>query len=365
MWQDNLSWKEGLFSVISDGKKFEAIKAGTEWDAVIAVFSRINKQSGTDWANLRLEGMLRPGSPSISRWQNLFGPGYFVVAIDTRLRAMTSKHNIKSREHLRGTISITVEYEVVTPELTLKVADPLERLQDRVSQTVLDLTANRSYQDIEVSYLRDQLINLETEREIGIQIYNALNIMVTWPEEIEDLLRGKTVTNIQAQIQNDLNESKIQKLLDFGITSKEVIARVLSVSDNDFQAIIGHVENLARAYREQEQRDLQLLEWLDERNYLTRPDTQKLADATLDNIITRRNSQSVRFDAFALTANDQKQLSSKTDSTDINSDTQNEQINISNRRIVNTSEDEGVEDKPTNQNPISGRRQVKLTDEEN
>lgn len=277
MWQSNVSWKEGLFSEIPF-KRFQAIKTKSQWDAPLAIFTRLNPTGGDNWPNLRLEGIQSSTSPAIGAMDTLFGPSYYIVAVDTRLRTTECLVTIKTQDKISATVHVTVEYQVESLEILLRTDDPISRLKDRANETIQEYASQRSYFTINESDLKNGL-RLETQNDMGVSIKRFFNVQINWPDSISKKLEQTVVNQIDAQTQDAFNQIKIQKLNEYGIYDKVVIANVLSRSDADFEVVMQEVREVRGNIKDQAQRDEKMFDWLAKNGYLTRADVQNVIDS--------------------------------------------------------------------------------------
>lgn len=295
MWQNNVSWTEGLFSEVTVGR-LGRVKATTEYDPVFAVYERIDKNNANDWYNLKLKRFLMPQGETIGTLEGLFA-SYYVVAVDTRLRAYSSVCTFTTRRSIVGSVDVTIEYEVKDVQLLMRVEDPLLALKKRVEQTVQDIAFDLGYPRLTSTDIRRALLALDTEREIGIVLYNPLCGAIQWPTNIQDLTASPVIDDLRNQNQDNRNAYRRKKLEEMGITDPYIVTSVLSQDDTDLQVIMQHVQSYASAQQDSLQKQLQLLEWLEERNYITRADMQRLVTPLLDQIsnqttISRRTANS-------------------------------------------------------------------------
>lgn len=287
MWQNNVSWAEVLFSEIPF-KRFQEIKTKSQWDSPLAIFTRLNPDKGNDWSNLRLEGIQSQSSPTIRAFDTLFSPNYYIVAVDTRLRTTVCLTDVKTQDNITGKVSVTIEYQATSLEILLSVDDPLSRLKDRAGEEIQEYVSHRDYFSVSENGIKDSLQMLEVQSETGIFIKRFFNLKINWPESITQRFQKDVLSKIDDTTQRALNDLKVQKLKDFGINDPILIASVLSQSDSDFDVIMGHVRSGSQAYKDQMERDLNLLSWLKEKDLLTRADIQNVVDS----LTTRINDQS-------------------------------------------------------------------------
>jgi hypothetical protein len=287
VWQDNLSWREGLFSDVTVGR-LKGIKSTTEYGPILAVYKRLSAAGGNDWPNLSLRRIIMPASEPMGVLEKLFS-SFYVVAVDTRLRTLSMVCSFTSRKSIAGSIDITVEYEVKDIRLVMRVADPLLALKKRVEQTVQDVAFDLGYPSLTSIDIRKSLLALEVEREIGIVLYNPLCGPVQWPGNIQALTSQPVIDGLVNQNQEEKNKYIVEKLAAMGITDPFLVTSVLSQSDKDFQIIVQHIQNYAQAQQNNAQSQLQLLQWLSEQNYITRADMQRLIIPLLDDMTSRSN----------------------------------------------------------------------------
>ena len=283
MWQNNVSWVEGLFSEIPF-KRFQAIKTKSQWDAPLAIFTRVNPKEGNIWPNLRLEGIQSPTSPEIRRLDTVFSPDYYIVAIDTRLKRSECNISIRTRDYIAGEVRVTVEYQVSNLETLLSIEDPLASLKDRVEEEIRNIASSKEYSALGDIEMKNAIEMLDLQDETGITLKRFVNLTVDWPESITKILVNGVVDGIDDQAQRNLNKLKINKLNEFGITDPILIASVLSKKDTDFNVIMDHVRSISSGYNEQMERDLRLLNWLKDQDLLTRADVQNVVGSLTNRI---------------------------------------------------------------------------------
>ena len=274
MWQQNVSWSEGLFSEIPF-KRFQQIKTNSP----LAIFTRMNSGKGNDWTNLKLEGIQLPSSPAIRAFDTLFSPDYYIVAVDTRLRKTKCLVDIKTRDNIFGKVEVEIEYQVYSLEALLEVDDPLSRLKDSAGELMQEFVSLRSYSSVNEIEVKGSLSGLEVQGEAGISVKRFFNVKIQWPEAITKTYMQNVIDDLQNKNQLGLNALKVKKLNDFGIHDPVLIASVLSVNDTDFSVIMDHVRNASQAYKDQTERDLGLLNWLKDKDLLTRADVQNVIDS--------------------------------------------------------------------------------------
>lgn len=309
MWQNNVSWKEGLFSEIPF-KRFQAIKTKSQWDSPLAIFTRLNPNRGSDWPNLRLEGIQSSTSPAIGAIDTLFSPEYYIVAVDTRLRTTECLVDIKTQDNIVGKIRVTIEYQVFNLETLLSVDDPLSRLKDSAGETIQEFVSRRDYFSVSEIEIKNGLQVLESQGGTGISVKRFFNLQIIWPDAISQRFQKDVLDKLDNKTQRGLNDLKIQKLKDFGINDPILIASVLSQNDADFDVIMNHVRSASQAYKDQAERDLNLLSWLKEKDLLTRADVQNVIESLTGRINDQSSaSSSVVKGLLSPTPFDQKQLS--------------------------------------------------------
>lgn len=251
MWQNNASWKEGLFLEIPF-KRFQAIKTQSKWDSPLAIFTRINKHQGNEWSNLRFTGIQSSSSPTISAFDTLFSPEYYVVAIDTRVRTTKHQVEIKTVDNIPGTVSVTIEYQVVSLEILFNIEDPLTRLKDLVGEKIFEFVSRKNFSSMYEVEMKKSLQDLETIGLTGIKVNQYINFKIEWADFVEKTVQKDSLDRLEAIALRDLNEIRIQKLRDFGISDPVLIASVLSRRDSDFNVIMDHVRNISQAYKDLE-----------------------------------------------------------------------------------------------------------------
>lgn len=282
MWQNNLSWKEGLFSEVPF-KRFQTIKTKSQWDPPLALFTRINPNNGNDWSNLRLEGIQLPTSPAIKVFDTLFSPDYYIVAIDTRLRNTLCLVNVKSQDKSEGNISITIEYQVANPEILLTINDPISTLKERTKEAVQEVVSFYEYSSINAQKIKDNLQMLEVRGELGVSIKSFSNIQVVWNELIEK----KVEKNLQTRAKktpHEIESLKIDKLKNLGVSDPILVASILTQQDSDFETILDYARIISNAHENRLERDINLLNWLTEKDLLTRADVQKVLEELIGSI---------------------------------------------------------------------------------
>lgn len=314
MWQDNLSWKEGLLSDVTIGR-LKRIRSTTEYGPILAVYERLSAGGGNDWSNLTLRRIIMPASEPMGVLEKLFSSSY-VVAVDTRLRTLSMVCSFTNRQSIVGSIDLTVEYEVKDIRLVMRVADPLLALKKRVEQTVQDVAFDLGYPVLTSIDIRKALLALEAEREIGIVLYNPLCGPVQWPGNIQALTSQPVIDGLVNHNQEEKNKYIVDKLASMGITDPFLVTSVLSQSDKDFQIIVQHIQNYAQAQQNNAQSQLHLLQWLSEQNYITRADMQRLITPLLDDMTSRSNPRASvsSFLAGGQVSSD-RQLPASTDDT--------------------------------------------------
>lgn len=287
MWQHNVSWVEGLFSEIPF-KRFQEIKTKSQWDSPLAIFTRLNPNKGNDWPNLRFEGIQSSTSPAIRAFDTLFSPDYYIVAVDTRLRTTTCLIDVKTKDNITGKVSVTIEYQVASLETLLNVGDPLSRLKDRTGETIQEFVSRKDYASFDETEIKNSLRMVDEQSETGLSIKRFFSSQINWPESITQRYQKDVLDKLDDNTQRKLNDLKVQKLKDFGINDPILIASVLGRNDSDFDVIMGHVRSASQAYKDQMDRDISLLNWLKDRDLLTRGDVQNV----IDSLATRINDQS-------------------------------------------------------------------------
>ena len=130
---------------------------------------------------------------------------------------------------------------------------------------------------------------MEGHNELGISIRQFFNLQINWPEAIAKKLVQKVVNRIDSDTQDNLNQLKVEKLNNFGIYDRVLIANVLSKNDADFEVIMGEVRAVSADIKNQAERDEKMLEWLANHNYLTRADVQNVI-ASLTNRVNDTSS---------------------------------------------------------------------------
>lgn len=290
MWQNNISWVEGLFSEIPF-KRFQEIRTKSHWDSPLAIFTRLSPNKGNDWPNLRFEGIQTSTSPAIRAFDTLFSPDYYIVAVDTRLRTTILSMNIRTQDSVSGKLSATIEYQVASLETLLSISDPLARFKDRIGEIIADFISQLEYENVSEIDIKKELRHANEQAETGLSIRGVSGIQIQWPDSITQKLQQSVVDKIDDKTRRKFNDSKIEKLHAFGIHDPILIASVLSQSDTDFEVIMGHVRSASQAYKDQMDRDLNLLNWLKERDLLTRADVQTVIDS-LTGRINDQSSQS-------------------------------------------------------------------------
>ncbi|MBV6394194.1 MAG: hypothetical protein KPEEDBHJ_03446 [Anaerolineales bacterium] len=314
MWQNNISWVEGLFSEIPF-KRFQEIRTKSQWDSPLAIFTRLNPNRGNDWPNLRFEGIQSSTSPAIRAFDTLFSPDYYIVAVDTRVRTTILSVNIKTQDHITGKVSTTIEYQAVSIETLLNVGDPLASMKDRAGEMIKDFIARRDYEDISETEVKNELRRLHEQVETGLVIKGVSGIHIEWPESITQRLQKSVIDKIDDKTQRKLNDLKVEKLNSFGIHDPILIASVLSQSDGDFEVIMGHVRSASQAYKDQMDRDLSLLNWLKERDLLARADVQNVIDSLTGRINDQASQSSPLLKGLLGTANDDRRQLKDGDAT--------------------------------------------------
>ncbi|KXK13524.1 MAG: hypothetical protein UZ14_CFX002001603 [Chloroflexi bacterium OLB14] len=278
MWQNNTSWKEGLFSEIPF-KRFKAIWNKSQWDSPLALFTRLNTNDGYDLANLRLIGILLSSSPAMKPMNTLFTPDYYIVAIDTRLRTTDCSVEVKTQDGILGKARVTLEYQVSNPESLFSVDDPLFILKNRAGEAIQELISNKNYFSLDELNIENTLQVLEGKSETGISLKGFFNLQINWAESFTNRLENNVLDKLDDKTQRKLNRLKLDKLKDFGINDPILIASVLSQNDSDFEVIMNHVRSFSQAKKDEIERDINLLNWLKEKDFLTRADVQKVIDS--------------------------------------------------------------------------------------
>jgi len=276
MWQTNFSWKEGLFSEVPF-KRFQTIRTKSQWDSPLAIFTRLSPEKGNDWSNLRLEGIHLSTSPAISMFDTTFSPKYYIIAIDTRLRSTICLVDVKAQDNSEGNVSVTVEYQVSNPEVLLTINDPISTLKERTKEAIRELVSYSDHFAINETDIKNNLQMLEVKGELGISIKHFYNIQIVWNE----LIKQKTKDNLGTTLnktQYEINDLKTNKLKNFGVSDPILIANILSQQDSDFETIVDYARIIAGTHKEQLDRDLNLLNWLTEKDLLTRADVQKVIE---------------------------------------------------------------------------------------
>lgn len=336
MWQNNESWKEGLFSEIPF-KRFQAIKTKSQWDSPLAIFTRLNPSKGNDWPNLRLEGIQSPLSPPIRAFDTLFSPDYYIVAVDARTKTTECLVDIKTQDNITGKIRVTIEYQVSSLEILLTIDDPLSRLKDRTGEKIQDFVSRKDYFSVNEMDIKNNLQGSESQGETGITIKRFFNLQITWPESISQRFQKDVLGKLDDKTQRGLNDLKIQKLKDFGINDPVLIASVLSQDDSDFDVIMNHVRSASKSYNDQVQRDFDLLSWLKDKDLLTRADVQSVIESLTARINDESSlSTSVVKGLLSSKPSDQKQLSKGKLSEEVQSES-DEGPQVVRKRKINLS----------------------------
>lgn len=305
MWQNNISWVEGLFSEIPF-KRFQEIRTKSQWDSPLAIFTRLSPNKGNDWPNLRFEGIQTATSPAIRAFDTLFSPDYYIVAVDIRLRTTILSINIRTQDFVSGKLSATIEYQAMSLEALLNISDPLARLKDRISELIIDFVSQRDYESVSEMEIKKELRHTNEQSETGLAIRGVSGIQIQWPDSITQKLQQSVVDKIDDKTRRKFNDSKVEKLHAFGIHDPILIASVLSQSDTDFEVIMGHVRSASQAYKDQADRDLSLLNWLKERDLLTRSDVQNVIDSLTGRINDQASQSSPLLKGLLSTANDDR-----------------------------------------------------------
>jgi hypothetical protein len=337
MWQNNVSWIEGLFSEIPF-KRFQTIKTKSQWDSPLAIFTRLNPNNGNDWPNLRFEGIQSPSSPTIRPFDTLFSPDYYIVAVDTRKKTTACLIDIKTQDNITGKVSVTIEYQVVSLETLLSIDDPLSRLKARIGEVILEFVSHRDYFSVNEAYIKDSLQMVEAQGETGISVKRLFNLQIIWPESITQRFQKDVLGKIDDKTQRGLNDLKIQKLKDFGINDPILIASVLGQSDTDFDVIMGHVRNASQAYKDQMDRDLSLLNWLKEKDLLTRADVQNVIESLTLRINDQSSPSPLLKGMLSSTNHDQQRLGSGETSKEEQGKEGQEGPKIISKRKINLSD---------------------------
>ena len=278
MWQDNLSWKERLFYNIPY-KRGQSIKPGEPR----AFFTRVNNSGDDDWPNLRLEGIQGPDSPPYSWIETILGPEYYIVAIDTRVRTIKTEVDVQSKDHIPGEIQLSINHQVIDLKALLGFEDPLEFLTERVSEAVRLVCTKMDFQTITEQIVNQAATSVDLRKMMGLNILRTTSA-IRWPAEIVETLGELTTKRITEHTRNEANNLKIEKLKEFGITDKFLMTVVLGKEDADFGRIIEYVQAASQASNDQYNRELELLKWMAENDYLSGPDLAKVKDGLVDRL---------------------------------------------------------------------------------
>lgn len=204
--------------------------------------------------------------------------------MDTRLRKTECAANVTTLDNISGKVQVTIEYQVASLEKLLSTDDPLARLKDRTGEWIQNFVSRKDYFSIKETGIKDNLQVSELREESGISVKSFFNLKITWPDSITQRFQQSVLDVLDHQTQQNLNELKMQKLKDFGIIDPVLIASVLSKKDSDFNVIMDHVRSVSQVYKDQMDRDLSLLNWLKERDLLTRADVQDVIGSLTDRI---------------------------------------------------------------------------------
>lgn len=316
MWQDNLSWQEGLYSNIP-WRRGNKIRAGEP----LAFFSRVNSAGNNDWANLRFEGIMEHDSRPLSTLDTLFGKQNYIVAINTRIRTITTDIEVISKDNIRGRIELSLDYKVIDVGQLLEFEDPLQTLLDRIGEVVRQTIATQDFQAISSSEINVRVRSANLKRLIGIEILDSRNF-AEWPKNITDALGEITTTEM-------FNTKKIEKLVSFGISDKLLIAAVLSKGDQVYEAVMEMMQAFSDSQRDQYNRELELLQWLSEKDYLSKADV----DTIKENLMQKIKNQDSRLPLMGLPQGNFPALAEKMTEKHIEENSGNESLDVKTRTV--------------------------------
>lgn len=298
MWQNNDSWIQGLFSEVPAGR-LRNINSSAEHDNVFVIFERIDKNNGNDWHNLKLKRFLMPNREKVSSLE-VFFTSYYVVAVDTRLRSYSFMCAFDAHHSVKGIVNITIEYTVKDVELLMRVEDPLLVLKKRVERTVQDMALDLDYSSLTAIDICRALLALDTEREIGIALYNSLCGTIQWSFDTQDQIPNPDTADLRSQDHDSKKASLRQKLESMGISDPAVMASMLAQHDADLEMMIQYIQN---DQQDNLQKQLQFIKWLQDRDYISRADLQNSIRPLLDQLKITKDSESEEPEKYIVGGN--------------------------------------------------------------
>jgi len=280
MWQDNISWQEGLLSEVPF-KRFQAIRIESPWNSPLAIFARLNPNLGTDWTNLHLERILSFDSPAMN---TLFSKEYYIVAVDTRPRTTECLIDIETQDRVVGKVRCILEYQVSKLESLFSVDDPLSMLKSKVEGMVRGLISKKSFFSIDESEINNDLRDFDLGVKVGLIVKRVFNLQIHWSESVLQRFQQDMRARNDYMEQISLNKLKIMKLKDFGLDNPIVIASVISQNAQDFDIIMNNIRNASQGSKNHTEREIILLSWIIEKGLLAKADIQALVDSLATSI---------------------------------------------------------------------------------
>lgn len=222
----------------------------------------------------------------------LINHNHYMILVDTRLRTTTLFVNIKTQDFVSGKLVANIEYQVVNLETLFNISDPLATLKDKISKLIINFVAQHNWESINEKEIKEKLRQGNELLGTGLVIRDALNIEIQWADSITKKLQQSVDDKIEDKTKRKFNDLKLEKLRSFGIYNPTLIVSVLSQSDSDFETIMGYVRSISQTHKDETERDINVLNWLKEKDLLTEADVQKIIGSIKTNLEGKSKSDS-------------------------------------------------------------------------
>lgn len=301
---NNRTWKDGLLRTVSLARG-QLLEAAPNQPMQHLIFQQHNTSIGAkDPANLLFKQAVRPNQPfRVPLW----GAGQIVcIAVDLTQRYADFELTVYSRQGVKGDLKISIGYQVQNPLEVAQRADVLYDLWRYCQEAAQRVTNVREHTEVTIDQVRDALRRVNGE-QLGLAVVNVvLPHPIFWEGAIAKVdttiaiaqakaLQSRNVMHTQMETDRQRREIIERELARYGIYDIEIIAEVSAALDRnepDLARAIKKVLDSRRDRRQkQEQKDLDMIEKLAERDKLDSFNWQDLGQGAIDRLNRGRHNE--------------------------------------------------------------------------
>jgi hypothetical protein len=301
---NNRTWKDGLLRTVSLARG-QMLEATPNQPIQHLIFHQHNASIGAkDPANLLFKQAVRPNQPfRVPLW----GAGNIVcIAVDLTQRYADFELTVYSKQGVKGDLKISIGYQVQNPLEVAQRPDVLYDLWRYCQEAAQRVTNTRSHTEVAIDEVRDALRRVNST-QLGLAVVNVvMPHPIFWEGAIAKVdttiamaqakaIQSRNVMHTQMETDRQRREIIERELARYGISDVETIAEVSAALDRNEPDLARAIKKVLDGRRDrrqkQEQKDLDMIEKLAERDKLDSFNWQDLGQGAIDRLNRGRHDE--------------------------------------------------------------------------